>query len=49
MAESLGRRLLQACEKGDLDEVKEVISLGCDPNTTQDAIGWTPLHYASRY
>ena len=42
----LNKRLLEACEKGDLDEVKHLVSRGCDPNTMS---GWTPLHEACRY
>ena len=46
----LEKRLLTACGIGDLDEVKQLISKGCDPNTIRDDVwGETPLHYACRY
>ena len=42
-------RLLEACEKGDLDEVKCLVSQ-CDPNTRRRGrYGRTPLNEACRY
>ena len=46
----LEERLLEACKKGDLDEVKRLASQGCDPNTIRAGLfGGTPLHEACRY
>ena len=43
-------RLFNACEKGDLDEVKHLVSRGCDPNTIRGGgFERTPLHEACRY
>ena len=36
-------KLHMACTKGDVAKVKELLSLGANPNT-QDHAGWTPLH-----
>ena len=43
------KRLLEACEKGDLEEVKRLICRGCDPNKIRGYLGMTPLHEACWY
>lgn len=41
-------RLHWAVQRGDVEEVKRLVSLGDDPNAFDSSIhmGWTPLHYA---
>lgn len=34
--------LLKACVKQNMEKVKELLALGANPNT-QDNAGWTPL------
>ena len=36
-------KLHVACNKGEVEKVKELLRAGADPNT-QDHAGWTPLH-----
>ena len=46
----LNKRLLEACEKGDVDEVKRLVSQGCKPNTIRGGrFGGSPLHEACWY
>ena len=46
----LNKRLFKASEKGDLDEVKRLVSQGCDPNTIRGGLlGSSPLHKACGY
>ena len=42
------QELLKACEKGDLDRVRQLLSQGCSPMVANDGNG-TPLHLACRY
>lgn len=37
-----------ACIKNNPEKVKELLSLGADPNSKDNA-GWTPLHEACNY
>ncbi|WP_341821498.1 ankyrin repeat domain-containing protein [Wolbachia endosymbiont (group A) of Myopa testacea] len=43
--EDIGNDLIQAAKKGDINEVRRLISEGVDVNA-KDNIGWTPLRWA---
>ena len=46
----LEERLFRACWNGNLDEVKRLVSQGCDPNTIRGVhLGSSPLHEACGY
>ena len=36
---------MNACEKGDFDRARQLISKGCDPKSAMDGWGKTPLHW----
>ena len=40
--------LLEACTKGNLPRVKELLDRGCSPNGTEGALGGTPLTVSAR-
>ena len=51
MAESdhqLTGELIEACERGELEIVQDLISRGANPSSS-DSVGRTPLHSASWY
>ena len=36
---------MNACQKGDFDRVRQLISQGCNPKSAKGSGGWTPLHW----
>ena len=46
--DGLSRQLREACERGQLETARKVVSRGADPSY-KDIFGYTPLHEASRY
>lgn len=43
-----GQELRLACGRGQTEQVRELLSRGCDPNGT-DGSGWSALHYVAEY
>ena len=37
---------MDACEKGDFDRARQLISQGCNPKSTRDRWGKTPLYWS---
>lgn len=44
----INNTLMQAAKNGNIDEIKQLLSLGADVNTA-DKYGWTPLMMATQY
>ena len=51
MAEAKEEKLLQACEDGDLELIRQLVKEGCNPRDVRDRdlVDETPLHKACRY
>ena len=44
----IDEKLLNACEVGDLEKIKQLLENGADVNA-KDKYGWTALRYASSW
>lgn len=46
---TIGPTIHQACETGDIDRLKELISLVPELNVKADERGWVPIHICSAF